>query len=112
MAREFSKFLKGEQPEQLVQGKQIYQVKVRYHQPLKNGATITGHMVISTLPEKALDIANKHHIGNPMGEIKNVTSRSVSTEEYSLKRCLNRKGDIWYEDKAGNLQGVKMNKEN
>lgn len=107
MAKEFGKFLRGELPEQLIKEKQIYHILVIYRQSLKNGANMTGHMVMGKSPEQALEIANKHHIGNPMGEINNIKVRTADTQPRLLNDCLKRKGNIWFENNFGKLKGIK-----
>ena len=96
--------------EKEIQGKdQIYHICVRYKKPTSTKLKISGHMIKAKTPKLALEIANKYHIGNPMGKAENIKNRSLQFKEpVSLNFCLKRQGNIWYENKDGNLKGLKI----
>ena len=97
--------------EKEVQGKtQIYHIIVSYKEPIFSGRIKrTGHMVMAKTPKLALEIANKHHIGNPMRKDKeNIKHRKLMFKEPVLKNyCMKHKSNIWYENKNCDLRGIK-----
>jgi hypothetical protein len=72
---------------------------------------ISGHTIKALSEENALEIANRHGIGNPFNS-KYVDKRTcqILDMRYSHNRALitRRKkgigGSVWYEDKIGNLK--------
>ena len=102
--------------EKEIEGKeQIYHIVTSYYKPpLKDRPfTSSGHMVKALSAQKALDIANRHNIGNPMGVSDNVKYRRVWEDSpYSFSYSRRRKGQIWYEDKNGNLKSIDKEKNN
>jgi hypothetical protein len=82
---------------------QIYHIVVIYQS--NHSPSLTGHMVMARNPTAALDIANKHKIGYPMGISDDLIRyrRLWQKEPYPMKMAKKRQGKIWCEDKKGNL---------
>ena len=103
-----------------------YSVTVRYSKEnrenliklgiINSNSLVTGlisvHIIKASSLKKALEIANKHEIGNPFHS-KFVNTRHVKkidmqyifhNKELIERRLQGKGGSIWYEDEKGNLQ--------
>jgi hypothetical protein len=87
-----------------------YQIVIYYNRP--NHPRITGHVIRAKSKTDALRIREKYGISTPMNskDIRNIQVETIRKKYFDMLNLKRRgiNGNIWYEDKEGNLQTEKI----